>query len=63
LLIEIVKLRGVLMSAEKDDMVVIPLHDNGCTYVPRSEYNAKVRELGSETKARQYFLSKEYPKT
>ena len=44
------------MRAKKDDAVVIPLHDSGVITVPRNEYNAKVRKLGSETKAMQYFL-------
>jgi len=40
--------------------VKIPLHDNGSLDVSRKEYKIKVKELGSEEKARQYFLKKAY---
>ena len=44
--------------AEK--MIAIPLHDNGSYTVTFEEYRKRVKETGSEIKARQSFLRDAY---
>ena len=42
------------------EYVSIPLDDNGSYKIPKKEFEKKSKKLGSDIKARQYFL-KAYP--
>lgn len=40
--------------------IAIPLDDNGCFYASSKEYQRRVKEAGSEIRARQSFLRDAY---
>jgi len=40
--------------------IAIPLHDSGCLYVSSAEFKRRVRDTGSEVRARQSFLRDAY---